>query len=164
MRDTCCALLLLAIVTAVGCSSSSGGAGKVLGECASNADCDDGVFCNGVELCIEEECESGSSPCVNPAACDESVDQCNTFFVAWLILNSCSGGSPNGIQYGWEVKVDNDEVRASGFYELAQGLVRKYVEGPQPLNEVICSWVLPPTENLHQTRLGAKPRRPSQAR
>jgi len=33
--------------------------------CASNADCDDGLFCNGPELCdpVTGECSFGSDPC-----------------------------------------------------------------------------------------------------
>ncbi len=39
--------------------------------CGEPADCDDGLFCNGVEDCVDTQCVSGSDPC--PAQyCDEA--------------------------------------------------------------------------------------------
>ena len=50
--------------------------------CATDADCDDGVFCNGAETCREEHCISGaplvclgSTDCVTNA-CDETARAC----------------------------------------------------------------------------------------
>jgi uncharacterized protein (TIGR03382 family) len=44
-------------------------------QCAVDAHCDDGVFCNGVETCVNGICLPGSDPC--PAQiCDEDLDQC----------------------------------------------------------------------------------------
>jgi endonuclease I len=46
-------------------------------ECALPADCDDGLFCNGVESCSGGgSCQSGAPPCAAPLACDESLDAC----------------------------------------------------------------------------------------
>lgn len=40
--------------------------------CANNAECDDGIFCNGDELCAAGECLPGSAPCSGTAPlCDE---------------------------------------------------------------------------------------------
>ena len=44
--------------------------------CESNAACDDGVFCNGVELCVSGACEAGSSPC--ESVCNERSQSCMT--------------------------------------------------------------------------------------
>jgi len=45
--------------------------------CTSNADCDDGLFCNGAETCNlgTGQCEAGTDPCY-PDACDEVNDVC----------------------------------------------------------------------------------------
>lgn len=40
--------------------------------CAADVDCDDGVFCNGVETCVEERCVTGT-----PVICDDG-DACTT--------------------------------------------------------------------------------------
>lgn len=50
-------------------------------ECLVNADCDDGVFCNGLEYCSIEtaeamRCFSRENPCNNPVGCNEETDQC----------------------------------------------------------------------------------------
>ncbi len=50
--------------------------------CATNADCDDGVFCNGEEICDPTVGSAdGCAPAVNPAClasqtCDETTDEC----------------------------------------------------------------------------------------
>jgi len=44
-------------------------------ECAVDADCDDGLFCNGVETCNAGSCVAGSDPCPGQG-CDESGDVC----------------------------------------------------------------------------------------
>ncbi len=43
----------------------------------TNASCQDGVFCNGVETCSGGECVSGSSPCTE--VCNEGADACQPF-------------------------------------------------------------------------------------
>ncbi|MHC5110736.1 MAG: S8 family serine peptidase [Planctomycetota bacterium] len=43
--------------------------------CESNAQCDDGVFCNGAEICVNNVCQTGNDPC--PArACSEGNQTC----------------------------------------------------------------------------------------
>lgn len=44
-------------------------------DCESNADCDDGVFCNGAEACVNNQCQAGSTPCTGQF-CDEANDAC----------------------------------------------------------------------------------------
>ncbi|HRW54972.1 MAG TPA: FG-GAP-like repeat-containing protein, partial [Phycisphaerae bacterium] len=44
-------------------------------ECLVAADCDDGQFCNGAELCVNGSCEPGVAPCA-PEVCDEVNDTC----------------------------------------------------------------------------------------
>ena len=44
------------------------------GECETPADCDDGLFCNGPENCVQGTCEPGEAPCAG--LCDEELDAC----------------------------------------------------------------------------------------
>jgi hypothetical protein len=53
-------------------------------DCFEDADCDDGVFCNGAETCDPQAgCRPGSAPCTDDGefcngeeSCDEAADQC----------------------------------------------------------------------------------------
>ena len=44
--------------------------------CVGDLDCDDGLFCNGEELCVEGICEEGSNPCTQDETCDEEDGLC----------------------------------------------------------------------------------------
>ncbi len=39
--------------------------------CVIDAECDDGLFCNGVEVCVGGNCQAGAEPCGAGQACDE---------------------------------------------------------------------------------------------
>ena len=45
-------------------------------ECAVDADCDDKVFCNGTEECINGTCVNGQNPCGDEQVCKEGLQQC----------------------------------------------------------------------------------------
>lgn len=46
--------------------------------CMIDADCaGDGIFCNGLELCIEGLCDSAGNPCQPPGLCNEGDDVCD---------------------------------------------------------------------------------------
>lgn len=51
--------------------------------CAADVDCDDGVFCNGLESCSPttgtgpRHCAPGAPPCASASACDESSARCS---------------------------------------------------------------------------------------
>ncbi|MBN1653371.1 MAG: hypothetical protein JXA30_06295 [Deltaproteobacteria bacterium] len=47
-------------------------------ECTDQAGCDDGLFCNGLESCVEGACQNGADPCASNQSCDEQLDQCVT--------------------------------------------------------------------------------------
>lgn len=53
-------------------------------ECVVNADCDDGVFCNGPEKCVAGGCQPGVQPSCNPpdpcinGFCNLQTDQCES--------------------------------------------------------------------------------------
>ena len=57
-------------------------------ECASDAECDDGVFCNGAETCDAGSCVSGEAP-----ACDDgvscTVDRCDA------VTDACASAAPD---------------------------------------------------------------------
>jgi len=51
-------------------------------ECTGDADCDDGLFCNGAETCVMGGCMPGTAPDCDDAVmctidgCDETADTC----------------------------------------------------------------------------------------
>ena len=46
------------------CANVSGVAGSfAVIECDSNDDCDDGMFCSGIETCVDNACVAGTPPC-----------------------------------------------------------------------------------------------------
>jgi len=45
-------------------------------ECITDAECDDGLFCNGVEICENGACHSDGNPCSANQTCDEQSDAC----------------------------------------------------------------------------------------
>ncbi len=69
-------------------------------ECAIDADCDDGLYCNGEESCVNGACESGERPCPpdTPCAyCDEDADAC--VVPACTVDADCDDGAfCNGIE------------------------------------------------------------------
>jgi parallel beta-helix repeat protein len=44
-------------------------------ECVVDGDCDDGLYCNGIETCVDGTCVAGSDPCPGQG-CDEENDGC----------------------------------------------------------------------------------------
>jgi hypothetical protein len=46
------------------------------GGCASNAECDDGLFCTGVETCSGGSCQSSGDPCGASETCNDATDAC----------------------------------------------------------------------------------------
>ncbi len=44
--------------------------------CQTDADCTDGLFCNGEETCVDGACVGGTAPCTAGQECDEDNDQC----------------------------------------------------------------------------------------
>ncbi|HEY8426878.1 MAG TPA: putative metal-binding motif-containing protein, partial [Sandaracinaceae bacterium] len=56
-----------------GSGEADGGARR----CERARDCDDGLFCNGVETCIDTFCMPGEPPCDSDTeTCDETADRC----------------------------------------------------------------------------------------
>jgi len=93
--ETCDALLGCQLGTAVNCNDgvvcTTDSCNEATNSCdnvASNAACDDGVFCNGAETCdVALGCVTGTAPCAGQA-CDEATASC----VACLVNADCSDG------------------------------------------------------------------------
>ena len=45
-------------------------------ECTIDADCNDGLFCNGTETCNAGSCQAGTPPCSGGETCNETTDTC----------------------------------------------------------------------------------------
>jgi len=83
-----------------GGSGGGDGGGSPQPECMLDSDCDDGLFCNGLESCAGGSCQPGADPCPGEF-CDESADRCveclgNEDCRDGLFCNgaeSCVGGS-----------------------------------------------------------------------
>ena len=65
-------------------------------ECLDNADCDDGVWCNGAETCTEGFCTAGEAPCpademagCTDGRCNEGEERCDTLCAAVDHLDRC---------------------------------------------------------------------------
>jgi hypothetical protein len=43
--------------------------------CTSNAECDDGIFCNGIETCQGGSCFSSGNPCLSGATCKNTCNE-----------------------------------------------------------------------------------------
>jgi alpha-tubulin suppressor-like RCC1 family protein len=68
---------------ALGCGDDAPPAGDGSAMCARHTDCDDGVFCNGAELCQPMDptadpfgCTVGVAPCMEDERCDEAGAAC----------------------------------------------------------------------------------------
>jgi hypothetical protein len=55
--------------------TGAGGAGGATPLCVVDADCDDGLHCNGTEACLSGACSPGTPPCDDGVAC--TVDACD---------------------------------------------------------------------------------------
>ena len=80
---------LMALWALAGCGDDDGGMvpdGGLTALCTSAADCDDGVFCNGIEVCAPGNDEAtafgcvaaAAAPCLDGQVCDEEMDRCTT--------------------------------------------------------------------------------------
>lgn len=107
--------------------------------CNSNGDCDDGLFCNGAEVCTNGVCQAGDDPCAagqdcaegdDAAVCTDPVGETTALtlsidnltgttaddtFVADLLFNSGTGTQVPSLQNGDSVNglAGNDKLRAT---------------------------------------------------
>ena len=62
--------------------------------CESDADCDDGVYCNGKETCVGNICLAGTSPCADGndctlSGCNETEQKCVQICIAQTRHSAC---------------------------------------------------------------------------
>ena len=67
-------MVVLGCLVAFACGDDSTAGVDGGGDGASCSDCDDGLFCNGFEACLDGTCQAGAAPC--PVDCDEDTDRC----------------------------------------------------------------------------------------
>jgi hypothetical protein len=65
--------------------------------CSVNADCDDGLFCNGAETCNSGTCQAGSDPCSVGETCNESTDTCEAGSGAAIWMSFIANTSVPGV-------------------------------------------------------------------
>jgi hypothetical protein len=97
--------------------------------CASDADCDDGEYCNGEEICdtVSGECISGEPPCVEGELCDEEEDTCFTNLDLGLVAyypfegsaNDASGNENHGTIQGAVLCPDRNGVESAYCFDGA---------------------------------------------
>jgi hypothetical protein len=46
--------------------------------CTTDPECDDGLYCTGVETCVGGQCQSSGDPCTGGDVCNEATDTCDT--------------------------------------------------------------------------------------
>jgi hypothetical protein len=68
----------LLCVFACGDDAPPGGPDASTDECTRDEECSDGIFCGGLERCVEGTCEAGATPCPPPLLCDEAADRCQS--------------------------------------------------------------------------------------
>lgn len=64
--------------------------------CTMDAQCSNGIFCDGMETCVNMACVLGTNPCTNPAlpVCNETLDACvQCDDAADCPASTCPGGS-----------------------------------------------------------------------
>lgn len=118
-----------------------------------NAVCDDGLFCNGVEVCDDVDgCVAGVDPCLANEVCDEGTNRCSAVSISgvWMtFLDTVSipglGDFENEdiVSYDantglWSLIFDGSDVGLSGFTidaiaRLSDGSILLSVAEPGPI-------------------------------
>src|SRR5262245_42811189 len=99
-----------------GSSSSTGGALP----CKDSADCNDGLFCNGVETCVAGVCHAGNKPCDDGVPCT---------------LDTCDEGA-NTCAHVPHDSLCNDGIACNGV-EQCDPSSGCHVTGPDPCDDMI---------------------------
>jgi hypothetical protein len=84
-------------------------------ECMTEADCDDGKFCNGAEACTDGACVAGTAACTADQACDETSKQCDAGGMS--PSSSAGAGGATALQpsaAGTQASAGNTALAASG--------------------------------------------------
>jgi len=67
-------LCVVGLLVSAGCQAPPPSPGPA---CEADADCDDGLFCNGPETCVDGDCQAGEAPCTaTTVECSEEANEC----------------------------------------------------------------------------------------
>ena len=81
-------------------------------ECNSDADCDNGLFCDGSEVCDlnTNTCEPGPEVCTGQGqTCDETTDQCVDPVCNMIVTKTADAGPYlSGATVTWTVEYENE--------------------------------------------------------
>lgn len=134
-------------------TGGSGGAGGSTAPppCQSDAECEDGVFCNGEEACVLGDCVAGSAPCDDGVEC--TADTCDEA-TATCAHAPEDGACDNGIACdGAEVcdavlgcqsvgaSCDDDVACTVDFCDPVSGLCTHQPDDTACANEVFCDGI-----------------------
>ncbi len=99
-------------------------------ECTHDGACADGIFCNGIETCVNGQCRSGDSPCGAGLVCVEQAGECDSVTpdpidpIDVPILPEPDLGDPDGPQVTRLALIDADRNRpVAGYEDLRYGTV-----------------------------------------
>ncbi len=62
--------------------------------CATDSDCSDGLYCTGVESCVDGTCVAGPVPCADGLVCNESTNRCTTPVAQTLYVDDDGASAP----------------------------------------------------------------------
>ncbi len=116
----------LLCVLAVACGDDDGGGtdGGTFdgGTCASDMECDDGLFCNGTELCAPDDesadargCTIGNAPCLEGQRCDEAAMECRS---VCSVVADADGDGVDSVECGGADCDDTNPNRYPGNTEV----------------------------------------------
>ena len=84
-------------------------------DCMTDSDCDDGLFCTGVESCVGGQCSSDGYPCSADQVCDDEADGCRELRYKWT---RTFGGPESDDGQGLAVDGDGDILLAGSFRHI----------------------------------------------
>ncbi len=74
--DGCCNDVAVECPPGEVCDPQTGECAPPYTPCTGDSDCDDGLFCNGAEFCVDGECRSCTQPCTQEQTCSDGSDEC----------------------------------------------------------------------------------------
>ena len=87
--------------------------------CTVDSDCDDGLFCNGSEVCVNGLCQAGAVPCGAGQYCNEDADTCED--VDCFTDADCDDGNGCTVDTCVDRVCQHQFVRYVGSYPYAEG-------------------------------------------